>query len=268
MYSLCSLLLYIAALYSPYIHAEIKGSETTVSVISNSPVFPARDTNNTMLGFGYFQGGFTLQDATTSCTFDSVFPVSGFINMNGGTLYLRKDLVLEAPVTIIGLGKIVGNNHTITFCDSITSLPTNFSSMHNVNLVFKNNVALNGQIKVRGNCTIQGTGSTITFNNKASFIVCHNATLELQETVLANVGNNKSNTSISCVDDTGILRLNSTTVSLSADWTFAHGSIHFKNESAIAGSYNIYYTSTVPFILEPFSTLLNNQESELIFGPK
>ena len=253
----------IALLCPIYFRAEIIGSDTTVSIISNSPVFPARDTDNNILSFGYLQGGFTLQDATTSCTFDSVFPVSGFIDLNGGTLYLLKDLVLAEPLTLDGLGRIIGNNHTIKFCESVTSLPSDFSLMKDVNLIFSHDVELNSTVSVQGNCYIQCASSNITFNNNASLVIDTGATLEIQHAILQNIGNDAS---ISCIDNTGLLYINNTTLALTSDWTFAHGSIHFKNSSSILGSHNFYYTSNNSSEIEAFSTLSLDQGITYNFG--
>jgi hypothetical protein len=76
------------------VDAAQKGSETVVSV---EPVFTfsAADSDNTMLAFGYFKNGFTLEDNTTTCTFESIFPVGGDISLNGGTLRLQTDLEVE-----------------------------------------------------------------------------------------------------------------------------------------------------------------------------
>lgn len=92
-----------------------------VTVGSNSAVarqalttFPAIDSNNKMLGFGRFTNGFTLEDSTTSCTFDSIFPVSGVINLRGGKLWLTQDMVLSDTYSLNSLGEIWGNGNTLT----------------------------------------------------------------------------------------------------------------------------------------------------------
>jgi hypothetical protein len=255
----------IVCLYSPNSLAEIKGSTTAVLIIPNSPVFPAADSDNTMLGFGYFQGGFTLQDATTSCTFDSVFQVSGTIDMKGGTLFLLQDLILADPVKLDGLGTIIGNDHTVEFCSSITSLPSNFSLIKDVNLVFHHDVELNSTLTIQGNCYIQCSGGTISFNNNASLVIDSGANLEIQNTILENVGNINNNT-ISCIDNTSSLSLNNTTIVLANDWPFNNGSMYFKNTSTIIGPHSLYYTSKNSSKIEAFSTLSLDKGVELVFG--
>jgi hypothetical protein len=261
-----SFVLGITILYSPLSLAEVRGSNSIASIITNSPIFPAADIDNTMLGFGYFQGGFTLQDATTSCTFDSVFPVSGIIDMKGGTLYLLKDLTLAEPLQLEGLGKIIGNNHTINFCESVTSLPSNFSLIKDVNLIFKHDIELNSAVTVKGNCYIQCASTAITFNNNAGLIIDNNANLEIQDAILQNIGTSIDKTSLSCTDNTGLLHLNNTTVVLANDWTFASGSMHFKNSSAIIGPHSLYYTSNLTSVIEELSTLSLDEGVKFVFG--
>ncbi len=78
----------------PYLCAVVKGSNTAVSVEAAAN-FPAADNDNTMLGFGWFKNGFILEDLLTTCSFNDVFPVSGTVNLNGGTLRLQQDLLLS-----------------------------------------------------------------------------------------------------------------------------------------------------------------------------
>ena len=256
----------IACLFNSAAYAEIKGSTTAVSIIANSPVFPALDNDNIMLEFGYFQGGFTLQDATTSCTFSSVFPVSGYVNMHGGTLILLEDLLFSEPVNIVGLGTIFGNNHAIEFCTSVTFLPANLHVIEDVNLVFANDVAVNSVVTVKGNCVIRGIGNTISFADGAGFVIESGAHLELQNVVLKNVGTAANSANVLCADNTGKLTLNNTTVSLANDWTFAAGNMHIKNQSAITGPHSVYYTSDMSSIIDSSSTLRFDNNLEFIFG--
>src|SRR5437868_4948215 len=102
----------------------VVGSDTAVSREATA-TFPNTDSNNTILGFGWLVNGFTLQDSTTTCTYDAAFPVSGNINLNGGTLYLSQDLQFANATALLGMGTILANSHLLDFCSSITSLPTN-----------------------------------------------------------------------------------------------------------------------------------------------
>jgi len=123
------------------VQALVVGSNTVVSR-EDTPTFPASGTDNTMRGFALFEDGFNLQDNTTTCSFDSVFPISGTANLNGGILYLQKDLVFTNSSLIAG-GWFVGNDYSI---ELPKSLLTNYipiassSSITGVNLVDTENM--------------------------------------------------------------------------------------------------------------------------------
>lgn len=70
-------------------------------------------TGNTLYGFSSFVGGFTLQDAATTCTYDNFFPITGNVNMQGGTLYLAQDMKLANPYEMVSAGVIDGQGHAV-----------------------------------------------------------------------------------------------------------------------------------------------------------
>jgi len=107
--------------FSPTAQPLIVGSNTVVSR-QDAPTFPSSGTDNTMQGFAHFEEGFILEDSTTTCTFDSFFPVSGDVTLKGGTLYLQRDLVLTGSIRLSG-GHIVGNGYKVEFPHSAA---TNF----------------------------------------------------------------------------------------------------------------------------------------------
>jgi len=53
------LFLFLVSFFSFDSHAVVKGSETVVSVEA-AATFPAIDSDNTMLGFGWFKNGFSF----------------------------------------------------------------------------------------------------------------------------------------------------------------------------------------------------------------
>ena len=97
------------------------GSDSTVSRQAHT-LFLRADADNEMNGFAYFEDGFELEDKNTSCTFDSFFPVGGFVQMHGGNLYLQKDLKF-ADGTILGsFGSVYGNGYSVELSESINTL--------------------------------------------------------------------------------------------------------------------------------------------------
>lgn len=78
-------------------------------------VFPASDANNTIVGYITFDSGFRLENSATNCTFNGVLPVSGPIELSGGTLQLSKSFICQAGTTIPSMGTIAGNNLALVF---------------------------------------------------------------------------------------------------------------------------------------------------------
>jgi len=244
--------------------AVVIGSESTVSIISSDTVFPSTDTDNTMLGFGWFQGGFTFADHYTSCTFNSVFPVSGTIDMKGGTLYLERDMVLQNITELSGLGTIIGNNHIITLCESITSFPSDLTLIKDLTIKGANGVSLTSTMTVQGTCRIIGSNNFLDLNGGGIVIVDQNSSLELQNTLIKGVKNNN----IGCVDKTSLIILNNAEIELTGDVHFENGAINIINTSRIFGGYTFWYDSTSPCHIARESNLLVCKNVTLKIGKK
>jgi hypothetical protein len=82
---------------------------------SRQPVatFPSNDIDNGMLGFASFNNGFGLEDNRTTCSFNSVMPVSSQVMLNGGKLYLFTDFVTTSSIDFLTAGRIYGNGRSI-----------------------------------------------------------------------------------------------------------------------------------------------------------
>lgn len=253
----------ISCLYESCLNAVVIGSETAVSIITTSTVFPVTDTDNMMLGFGWFQGGFTLQDLNTSCTFNSVYPVSGTVDMNGGTLYLSQDLTLANVTQLNGLGTIIGNGHSIEFCESVTLLPANLKLIKDLNIFLNDPIECTSTVTVQGNCQIISNGAVLDLTS-GRFIIDTNSSLLLQNMRVSGVGNDN----ISCVDDTGHLILNNLIVSLSGDMHFIYGNILFQNTVSIMGNYVYWYDSAQSSEIDDKSTLSFDGGSTIQIGRK
>lgn len=101
------------------------GSDTAVSRFNNVVTI---NNNDRVAGFAALYGGFTFADAITTGLFDSFFPVSGSIAINGGNLVLDRDLILHDVLTVGALGNIYGNRHVMEM-PVIDVLPTNTGPM-------------------------------------------------------------------------------------------------------------------------------------------
>ena len=215
----------------------VKGSETVLSV-EPSVTFPSADADNTMLGFGWFKNGFTLEDVLTTCTFDSVFPVSGGINLNGGTLYLNQDLILR-DVVLYGLGTIVGNQHVISMSPNITQLASGGAQVESLSLQCNSNIDLVSTITFRGNCTLCGDGKVLTFHDGAGIFIDSGAVFELRDIEVRGLKEN----AITCIDDTGTFILDDVRLVHSDTFSWPKGTILFRDEVELLGSCTFAYTS-------------------------
>lgn len=237
-FSLFSFLVFLQS----YMSAVTKGSTTAVS-IEPYFTFPESDSgNNAMIGFGWFKNGFGLESATTTCTFDSVYPVSGSINMNGGTLELNQDLDIRSPIALEGLGSIIGNGNTIHLCSEISQLPADLILLQDINLIYDGSLELQSTVSIEGTCVIQGSGdSYFIMDPGAELIVDSGAHLKIANLHLKDVGNNN----ILCVDNTGSITLNNIVWCQSGDMTFANGSLLLQNTVDFIGSTTFSYESAL-----------------------
>lgn len=217
-----------------------KGSTTAVS-IQDWFEFPSADTDNEMVGFGWFKNGFGLEDYMTSCTFNSVYPVSGLVDLKGGTLYLQEDLILQNFLQLQGLGNIIGNSHRIQLPCSVSELPDNLTRLENVGLFLNSDVDLDCPVIISGHVKIVGNGNKFELEDDAQLIIDNNSTLELQNMLLENVGNDN----IRCIDDSGVLILDNVTWCQMHDMTFAHGAILFQSKVDFLGEHTFIYDSVM-----------------------
>ena len=249
----------------------VVGSNTAVSV---EPffVFPAADSDNTMLGFGWFKNGFALEDSSTTCTFDTVYPVSGTINCNQGTLILLQDLYFQNPATLLNLGNIKANNHILDFSATITSFPSQAVDLHDVKLFFKDDIEVDSLVRYHGNCLVDGNGSTIILGDNAQIVIEPNSRLILRNIQFDNVAIGK----IRCVDNSSQLVLDNVKLVLNGDYTFSEGSITFFNQVDFIGNHSFFYSSLMTSTIKDNSKLLitdglalhvgrNNQKEPLYF---
>jgi len=118
---------------SQVIKCHTVGSNTTSSRQLRT-FFRETDDVNKMVGFSVFENGLSLENEATVCTFDAFFPMSGCINLNGGTLYLAKDAVFKYPLKFTP-GTIDGCGHSLAFPSSVASVSVP-SAYHNKLLHF------------------------------------------------------------------------------------------------------------------------------------
>jgi hypothetical protein len=235
---------FLICLFFSYAMGVTVGSNTAVA-IQLATTFPNTDSNNKMLGFSRFSSGFTLQDGTTSCTFDSIFPVSGPVSLNGGNLYLTQDLVCNNNFQFNSLGSIWGGGYSIEISTTNAPLviPTLSSStilLDTAKVILGCPVYLRTVINTRNSCVISGRGNELRLLSGGSITVNPHATLILEDLYLTGV----SGSNIQCNYSDSNLILRNCVLELSSNYTFSLGSINFDQNVYVTGpSSNFIYTS-------------------------
>lgn len=254
-----SIVYLVLLLFPSYVFPDIKGSFSTVSV---EPFFTflQTDTLNEMRGFGWFNNGFALQNASTTCLFTDVFPVSGVINMNGGTYTLSQDFITRNSVNVQSLGTILGNGYTMDFCSTVTLVPA--ATFNAMDVIINNDITLTGTLTFQGNCTLIGNGNTIYLGSGAGIVIDTSATLKLLNVTLTNI----SDGNIVCVDDSSVLILDTIKWYQNGAYTFNNGSIQFVDSVCFFGDESFTYASAYTSTIQSESTWALAGGMQIIMG--
>ena len=234
-----------------YIDADEIGSNSAVS-IQGYYTFPQTPLlfANAILGFAWMQNGFGLENSSTQCTYGSVFPVGGTLELNGGNLILDTDLNFLSNATLQSLGTITGNGYQMQ-CP-FSSLASTNATFQSTNLSLSSDLVLTNTLFFQGNCIISGHGYTMDITN-GFFIIDSNASLQLSHLRLHGLNNQN----IQCVDNTGQLILDGAHTVQSDDFWWENGAILFENEVSLLGTYS--------FVLETAMTCTINSDTSVRF---
>jgi len=250
--------------FSP-LRSTIKGSETQLS-IEPFYTFPLSGTDNTMLGFGWFKNGFALEDSSTSCTFDSVFPVSGDIYLNGGNLYLFSDFILRNMSSWCSSGNIYGNDYLIDFCSSVTGLgsSTQDQVFDNAQVSINSDLVISGAVTFRGDCLVDGNGKRILLGENGCLLIDSNTTVTFKHVYIDGITEGK----IYCLDGTGKITLDDVRWIQDGDYSFTQGSLRIFNNVDFSGSYTFFYQSSQTSTIDTHSFWNIDQGLRLSVGRK
>jgi hypothetical protein len=218
----------------------IKGSESALS-IEPYYTFPAADGDNTMLGFGWFKNGFGLEDATTSCTFDSVFPVSGNIYLNGGTLHLSADLLLRNMTNWCTSGKVCCHDYFVDFSTSVTGLSSTVYSQvfDNAKVNINSDLVISGSLKFSGDCMFNGNGKRILLDEGGYLLIDANSTVTFKDVAIDGIAEGK----LICLDDSSKIVFDDIRWIQDGDYSFTQGSFKIFNDVDFIGSHTFFYQS-------------------------
>lgn len=241
-----------------------KGSTSLVS-IEPLAVFPAADTDNEMLAFGYFRNGFTLEDSTTTCTFGSVFPVGGVVTMNGGEIFCTDDLCFDNSTYFVNGGIFNANGFALDFATGVVG-STDFypSTIANVKMDLRNDFYITGTIFVQGNCRIEGRNHhAIMWGPSACVVVMPGSRLTINNLTIEGI----RGTNIQCADDTASIICSDCSLLLEDNYIFDRGFLEINKEVIVRGSKKLIFKSSVPALIDPISTLIFDIGTTFSYDP-
>ncbi|MGA9530409.1 MAG: hypothetical protein WBQ73_00785 [Candidatus Babeliales bacterium] len=210
--------------------------------------------------FDYYFEGFALANDSAACTFESVFPVMGTVDLGGGTLTLDADLHLNNVTSFQSDGTIIGNGHKLVLCSSITAL-TGPLEIEDVVLILHGDIDVTGQITVSGNCIIAGNQWHIGLEN-GSIVVAANSQVTFDGVIIDNIEDGK----LTCTDDTGLIILDDTVCVLDGNVTFVEGALEIQDYVDFRGTYTFIYDSEMPATINRVSQLCFKDEATLHVG--
>jgi len=239
------------------------GSDSVVSR-QGSPTFPQSDTDNEMNGFAAFEAGFTLEDSSTSCTFDSFFPVSGSVLMNSGTLYLLKDLLLDRGTILVSMGSIYGGGHVLECSSSVTAfVAASTITFDDVSVILNGDIALQSSVIVQGNCSINGQGKKFFLESGGQITVASGGQMTFKNMKLSGL----SGTNIYCAAASSSIMFKNCEICLASDFEFTTGSILFERDVVISGTTQLTYSSNQVSTIASQSRLLVDQGMTFYYAP-
>lgn len=241
----------------------IAGSSILVSVQSLIN-FPSIDINNEMLGFGWFKNGFTLEDSSTTCKFNSVFPVSGTVNMNGGELTLETDLYFANDLNLQGFGSINGQSYSVYFPSGLSSLPADAATLEDVSIILSNDLKLSSTLSFKGTTTIKGNGHTIFLGEDGGIFLHENAHLIFEDIDIRNAG--KGN--IALANDNAHFTFDDTNIFFDENLTFTIGSFVIKDQVHFYGDKIFHYDSAQTSTIKQFAEWRIHDDMQLHIGKK
>lgn len=243
--------------------ATIIGSDFNTQAAQPHFTFQQGQSNNRLANYAWTPNGFSLADAFTSAIFDSTFPVSGLIQLNGGTLILNRDLIFNNTTTLKSLGTIIGQGHILSLPQNVASLPSSTRTFQDTKIYLNNNLALSSSITFTGSCFIEGNGHQLILGSNAELKVGNNSTLVLHNVILNRI----RGTNVRCLNDTALLILDNSSWIQSDDTTFLVGALQFRNNVIMAGNSRFSYQTLKTSLVTSQANLLLDHGFTFSYDP-
>ena len=268
MKHLLRLLIVLSVVFNVQSNAVVIGSDMVPSRESAAN-FPAADSDNTMLGFAAFANGFTLEDNTTTCTFNDFLPVQGTVNLNGGTWYLRQDVVFNNILNFNNIGHIYGNNYTVEFTKNLDDLQLPSSSysdallFNDTSVLLNADTTLNAPMHFRGDCLLCGRGNQLVVSKSAPIVVRPEGHLTIKDLVIMDVGDNN----IRCLLNNASITFQNCQLVLSRDYSFTSGAFVIEDDVLISGTNKFIYSASRTSTIAAESTFMLDHGVTFSYDP-
>jgi hypothetical protein len=145
---------------------------------------------NQILGSPIFQMPITLQDSSTTVSFGLDSKLTASIAMNGGSIYLLKDLKLKDDVSITGSGTVYFNGYSLVFPVYKAGPPitSNLSFVDANDVTVNSRTALTGSWSFTGTSNLKGTGVILDLTGGGILNIKNGATLYMNGLHIKGLG--------------------------------------------------------------------------------
>lgn len=257
--SLC--FLYVIVSVQTSLFCEVIGS---FSLPSQQPLatFHSSDSDNEMRGFAVFEAGFTLENAATSCLFNSYFPIGGTITFNGGTLNLNFDLSFTGTAAFVNGGTMNGNSFSIRLPHKNGTFSLPGMVINNGYILSGSDLALNGTLQCGGSCIFDLQGNNINCSS-GSIVVAAGGSLLLKNGTLEGVHDEV----LFCADSVATLSLCNMTIIYDTGYSFTQGNLTIVDSVVMTGSSKFVYQSSKPCTIVSYGELYFDSGMTFSYAP-
>jgi len=176
-------------LNKPVFASQTIGGDTALSVEATTSI---SGLDNKINYGAVMANGFSFADINTTCSFYSLFPIKGNLDLKGGRLFLQDNLSFRDTFNFVSPAKIYGNNNCIEFTQSNSTIElptTNFTPdpflFNAANIKFNSNANFQINSQFDGDCTIDASNHSIILDSATPISVLQDSSLTLKNAKLS-----------------------------------------------------------------------------------
>lgn len=145
-------------------------------------------TDNIISGSPLLSRPIILQDSTTTVTLALDAKLTGSIQMNGGSIYLEKDLILKDDIYITGSGSLIFNGHSLQYPVYSNPITDSVELVSANDIWFYTHTSKTSDSKVSGTSTFRGTGVILDLTGGGTYTFKKNSTTYLNNLHIKGLG--------------------------------------------------------------------------------